>query len=334
MRKALKVLGGILGGVVLLVAGGIGLLAMKKPAQRPAMTEKFEATPERLARGKYLVEHVTPCLHCHSTIDEEIVAGDPKPGTIGMGGFQFSENDGVPGFVQAQNITSDPETGIGKWTDGEVLRAMREGIKNDGTALFPMMPYPQFAQYDDEDAKAIVVYIRTLAPVRHEIRPRELKFPVSLLVKLAPKPLAGPVHKPTDHLAYGKYLATVSGCVICHTPLGDKGERIAEREFGGGWEMKGGDMRVVTANITPAEGTWMSTATKEEFLGRFRAWQDTPHDKVGKGRQTAMPWRMYAGMTEEDLGAIYDYLKTVKPVPGIHNPFPDAPDMKDAVAAQ
>ena len=334
MRKVLKVLGPVLGVVVLLVAGLLGFLALKKPAQRPASAERFEPTPARLARGEYLVEHVTPCLHCHSTIDNEIFGGDIKPGTIGMGGFQFGASDGVPGFVQAQNITPDAETGIGKWSDGEVLRAMREGVKSDGSALFPMMPYPQFSIYDDEDAKAIVAYIRTLAPVRNPVKPRDLAFPVNLLVKLEPQPCDGPRQKPADHLAYGKYLSTVAGCVICHTAMNDHGQRLAEREFGGGWEMKSGDMRVITSNITPAEGTWMSEATRDEFIGRFRMWRDMPRDKPGKGRVTAMPWRAYAGMTDEDLGAIFDYLKTVKPVPGVVNPFPDAPDMAGAVAAQ
>ena len=59
-----------------------------------------------------------------------------------------------------------------------------------------------------------------------------------------------------------------------------------------------------------------------------------PRDKPTPGHLTAMPWRSYAGMTDEDLGAIYDYLKTVKPVPGVVNPFPDAPEMSEAVAAQ
>src|SRR5438067_13744156 len=177
MRKVLKVLGAVLGVVVLLVAGLLGFLALKKPAQRPASAERFEPTPARLARGEYLVNHVTPCLHCHSTIDNEVFGGDIKPGTIGMGGFQFGASDGVPGFVQAQNITPDAETGIGKWTDGEVLRAMREGIKNDGAALFPMMPYVEFSRYDDEDAKAIVAWLRTLKPIRHEIKPRQSAFP-------------------------------------------------------------------------------------------------------------------------------------------------------------
>jgi mono/diheme cytochrome c family protein len=311
----------ILGGIVAIVAAAVAFIALKPPAQRPPSTEKIEATPERLARGDYLVNHVTPCLHCHSTVDNDVFGGDIQPGTEGMGGYQFGPSDGVPGFVQAQNITP---AGLGEWTDGEILRAMREGVRKDGTALFPMMPYPQFAIYDDEDAKAIVAYIRTLKPVRHEIKPRELAFPVNILVKFAPAPLAAPQHKPTEHIAYGKYLSTVAGCVICHTPMGGKGERIAEREFGGGWEMKSGDMRVITSNITPFEGTWMSQATKDEFIGRFRMWKDMPRDKPLKGRVTAMPWRSYAGMIDDDLGAIYDYLKTVKPVPGIVDPYPDA----------
>lgn len=324
----------IVGALVALVLGGLAFLVVKQPAQRPAMGEKIEPTPERLARGEYLVRHVTPCLDCHSQMNFDVVGSDVKAGTEGMGGMPFVKSDGVPGFVQAQNITPDPETGIGKWTDGEVLRAMREGVKADGSALFPMMPYQQFAEYDDDDAKAIVAYIRTLKPIRNVIAPRELAFPVNLLVKLAPKPLSGPVHKPTEHLAYGKYLATVSGCVICHTPMDDHGQRIAAREFGGGWEMKGSGLHVITPNITSFEGTWMSQATKEEFLGRFRMWKDMPRTPPSQGQMTAMGWRSYAGMTDEDLGAIYDYLKTVPPVPGIVNPYPDAPVMMDAVAAQ
>ena len=308
-------------GVAVLLAAVIGFIVLKPPAQRPASAEKIEPTKDRLARGDYLVNHVTPCLHCHSTIDNDVFGGDIQPGTEGIGGFQFGPSDGVPGFVQAQNITP---AGLGDWTDGEILRAMREGIRKDGTALFPMMPYPQFAIYDDEDARAIVAYIRTLKSVPHAIKPRELAFPVNILVKFAPEPLSGPMKKPTEHLAYGKYMSTVAGCVICHTPLDNHGQRVAEREFGGGWEMKSGDMRVITSNITPAEGTWMSEATKEEFISRFQMWKDMPRDKPAKGRATAMPWRAYAGMSEDDLGAIYDYLKTVKPVPGVVDPFPDA----------
>src|SRR5690242_13077154 len=138
-------------GAAVVIAAVVAFIVLKPPARRPATTEKFEPTKERLARGDYLVNHVTPCLHCHSTIDNEVFGGEIQPGTEGMGGFQFGPSDGVPGFVQAQNITP---AGLGDWTDGEILRAMREGVRKDGTALFPMMPYPQFAIYDDEDAKA------------------------------------------------------------------------------------------------------------------------------------------------------------------------------------
>ncbi len=99
MRKLIKVAGGLLAAAVVLVSGAVGFLAVKSPAQHPAATEAFAATPERLARGKYLVEHVTPCLHCHSTVDMSVYGGVIKPGTEGMGGQAFGPSDGVPGFV-------------------------------------------------------------------------------------------------------------------------------------------------------------------------------------------------------------------------------------------
>lgn len=327
MRVALKIVAGLVGAVVLLAGAGLGFLALKTPAQRPASAEKLEATPARLARGEYLVEHVSACVHCHSDHDEGIYGMPLVPGTKGRGGYAFGPNDGVPGFVQAQNITPDPETGKGNWTDGELLRAIREGISKDGHALFPMMPYENFRAMSDEDAKSVVVYLRTLAPVRHPIKPRELAFPVNFLVKNVPQPLTGPVAAPDDakdHHAYGEYLVTIAGCAICHTPMGERGQRIEERRLGGGWEMKYSTGRVVTANITPAEGTWLSEATRDEFIGRFRAWNQTPPTACPKTRNTLMPWDNYAGMTDQDLTAIYDYLKTVKPVPGVINPWPDA----------
>jgi hypothetical protein len=129
-------------------------------------------------------------------------------------------------------------------------------------------------------------------------------------------------------------MATISGCIICHTPMGERGQRIKSKEFAGGWEMKFETVRFVTANLTPAGGTWMSDATKDEFIGRFRCWGKMPPTPATKGRNTIMPWQAYAGMTDQDLGAIYDFLKTLPPQGGPINSFPDADDMKEAVAAQ
>lgn len=323
----------IVGGALLVIAGVVAVLliwlAMRKPAQRPPSTEKVEATPARLARGEYLVEHVSSCTDCHS--DHLTTFGMPeKPGTIGQGGFIFDKNLGFPGVVAAQNITPDPETGLGKWTDGEILRAMREGVDKNGDALFPMMPYEHFRNMSDEDAKSVVAYIRTLKPIRHAVPAKHLDFPVNFIVKFIPKPLDGPVTAPdpkTNHLGYGKYLATIGGCYECHTPHEAKGGLVAAKAFSGGWEMKGPWGRVITANLTPAAGTYIATATRDEFIGRFKAYASMNAENAPvapPGRNTIMPWLHFAHMTDEDLGAIYDYLKTVKPIENKVVTFPDA----------
>src|SRR5438874_2491844 len=111
MKRFLKVVGRVLLVVIALVAGALVFLTMKKPAQHPASTEKIEVTPQRLARGEYLVEHVTDCMGCHS--DHLTTFGIPvKPGTEGEGGYIFDKKIGFPGVVAAQNITPDKETGL------------------------------------------------------------------------------------------------------------------------------------------------------------------------------------------------------------------------------
>lgn len=329
MKTLLKVVGGLVLVILALIAGGLIWLSMKKPASRPASTEKIEPTPERLARGKYLVENVSSCLDCHS----DHVSGYAfpiKPGTEGQGGYVFDKNIGFPGVVSAQNITPDPETGLGKWTDGEVLRAMREGIDRNGDALFPMMPYEHYRLMSDEDAKSVVVYLRTLKPIRNQVPPKHLDFPVNFIAKFIPKPLDGPVTAPdpkTAHVEYGHYLSRIGGCYECHTPHDDKNQLVESRPFAGGWEMKGPWGRVHTANITPAPHTFMGQATKEQFIGRFRSFAtfDAATAPVPPpGRNTVMPWIAFAKMTDEDLGALYDYLKTVKPDAAVVVAFPDA----------
>lgn len=328
MKTFLKVAGIVLLVVVALVVAGVSYLSLEKPAQRPAMTERVEPTPERLARGKYLVHHVTMCVDCHS--DHANRYGMPiKTDRLGAHGIVWDKKVGFPGTLAASNITPDPETGIGNWTDGEILRAMREGIDRNGNALFAIMPYLHFRHLSDDDAKAIVAYIRTLPPIKWQKPARTLDPPMNFIVKLMPKPLDGAVPPPnaSDRLAYGKYLANVGLCVECHTPKDDKGQPIPGRDLAGGWEMKTPNFRVVTANLTPHPDTWMGKATKEEFIGRFRSFANFTAENAPQappGRNTIMPWISYSGMTDEDLGAIYDYLKSAPPIENRVNPFPDA----------
>lgn len=328
MKTFFKVLGVAALAVLALAAIGVSYLALRKPAQRPAPVEKVEATPARVAHGKYLVHHVSICFDCHS--ERTYAYALPfKPGREGVGGFVWDRKINFPGTLAAANITPDPETGLGQWTDGEILRAMREGVDREGNALFPIMPYGHYRHMSDEDAQSIVAYLRTLAPQKYAEPAKSLDVPLNFIEKFVPQPIEASVPPPdkSNEVAYGKYVATIAACSECHTPKDDKGNPLPGMELAGGFEMHTPEFRVITANITPHPDTWMGKATREEFIARFRAFQGFTHETAPaaqKGKNTIMPWIAYSGMTDEDLGAVYAYLKTVKPVDQKVNPFPDA----------
>ena len=122
----------------------------------------------------------------------------------------------------------------------------------------------------------------------------------------------------SDRVAYGEYMTNAAVCTECHTPIDDQGQPLPGREFAGGFEMKlpgGGVVR--TANITPDADTGIGTWTEQQFVDKFKAFDGAEHRKLTAAEQrenTWMPWYAYAGMTREDLGAIYSYLRTVKPI--------------------
>jgi mono/diheme cytochrome c family protein len=194
-----------------------------------------------------------------------------------------------------------------------------------------MMPYESFREMSDEDVRSVVVYLRTLPPVRNQVPPKKIDFPVNLFVKAAPRPVEGVLTTPDprkDPLGYGGYLVTISSCRECHTPHDEKGQRIPSLDFSGGWEMLGPWGRVVTANITPHKDTYMGKATREEFIGRFKSFESLQGENAPiapKGQNTVMPWLPFSGMTTDDLGMIYDYLKTIPPMEHRVVTFPDAP---------
>lgn len=317
MKTLLKVVGLLVLTVAALAAIGVSYLSLRKPAQRAASAEKVQATPERVARGQYLVKHVGICFDCHS---ERVVAyGLPfKPGREGVGGFVWDEKSHFPGVLAASNLTPDRETGLGAWSDGEIIRAIREGVDREGNALFPIMPYGHLRHLSDEDAFAIVSYLRTLKPQRYEEPKKTLQVPLNFVEKFVPQPLDAPIAPPdrANSVAYGKYLVSIAACTECHTPKDERNQPVAGMEFAGGYEMHTPYFHVTTANITPHPSTWMGTATREQFIARFRSFAtiDAATAPHAKGKNTLMPWISFSGMTDEDLGAIYDYLKTVKPI--------------------
>lgn len=278
---------------------------------RPAPVVTAPSTPEAIERGRYLVENVTACLYCHSEHDWSKYAGPTKPGTLGGGGVCTHQEHGMRGEVCTQNLTPH-EKGLKGWTDGEILRAMREGVSKDGRALFPTMPYSYYRALSDDDALAIVAYLRQLKPVDNLPNRTWLKFPTSQFIKFIPAPLEGPVAPPVDR---GEYLVKISACDYCHTNQ-PRGDREVGKDFAGGFFLRGPWGEVVTPNITP-HPTGMGRMTREQFIGRVKAWQDIDlfeAERVGTGA-SVMPWKYYSGMTEEDLGLIYDWIfKNVKPV--------------------
>jgi mono/diheme cytochrome c family protein len=306
-------------GLLAVVAGGAGFLALKQPAQRPAPQVRAGATPERLARGQYLVEHVSACLHCHSEGEEGVWGKPAKAGLKGAGGMCLTEAVGFPGTLCTTNLTADETHGLGSWTDGEVLRALREGVSRDGHALVPFMPYDNYRAMSEEDALSVVAYLRTLAPVPRQVPAPQLPLPMEVALKFHPEPLAGPVAAPQgrESADRGRYLVTLASCRDCHTQVNARHELLPGRDFGGGREFPlAGGGRVVSPNITPhADG--LGPVSRETFIALFKA-----HAPGAAPRQvrpednTEMPWLAYAGMREEDLGSIYDFLRTVAPLPG------------------
>ncbi len=315
MKKFLKIIGIILLIIVLAISGLLTYVKTALPNVGDASDLKVEATAERIERGRYLAHSVTVCLDCHSTRDWSKFSGPITPGTLGKGGDRFDESVGFPGVYFAKNITP---FGISRYTDGELYRVITTGVNKDGKAIFPVMPYPYYGKLDDEDVYSIIAFVRTLEPVESQVPESASNFPMNFILNTIPQK-GNPIKRPdpSDQLAYGAYMVNASGCIECHTQV-DKGQIIKELAFSGGREFGFPDKSIVrSVNITPDEETGIGKMTSNEFIQRFKAYADSsyvaPNVKPGE-YNSIMPWTMYAHMTEQDLGAIYAYLRTVKPV--------------------
>jgi mono/diheme cytochrome c family protein len=313
--------------LVLAIASGVGWLFLRKPAAAPPKDIAVLATAEKVERGRYLFEHLSDCSGCHSERDFSKFGGPVKPGGEGKGSI-FPDEMGLPGRVVAPNLTADRETGLGAWTDGEILRAIREGVDKDGKALFPFMPYMHYRNMSDEDVESLVAYIRTLAPVRNPLPRTELALPVALMIKSVPKPVEGRVVAPSraDSVAYGKYLVSIGACMDCHTRQ-EKGHPVEGMEFAGGFEFRMPQGTVVSANITPDLETGIGSWTEDGFVSRFRQYREYAVNGAPPSSPesfTLMPWLGYSQLEEEDLRAIYRYLRTIRPVTNKVNTHPAA----------
>jgi mono/diheme cytochrome c family protein len=316
MSKLLKWLLLFVALIVVVASAGVAYFFVAYPSVPPAENVTVQATPEKIARGEYLSKHVTGCVECHAERDFTKYAAPVKPGTLGKGGEQFGDPETPIRVLYSKNITP---AAIATWTDGEVLRALASGVNKDGEPLFPIMPYPRYAGLSREDAEAIVAYLRTLKPIEYTAPARELALPLPLIVRTIPSHATfRPMPPKTDRVAYGEYLTNAAVCADCHSPTDDQGTPLPGREFSGGFEMKlpgGGVVR--SANLTPDADTGIGTWDEQQFVDKFKAFDGAEHRTLTAAEQrenTWMPWYAYAGMTREDLGAIYTYLRSLKPV--------------------
>lgn len=265
------------------------------------------------ARGEYIVRNVAVCGGCH--------AADPKSNADGplSGGREF--RDWRIGTARASNLTPDAATGLGTWSDAEIVRALRNGQRKDGRLLAPAMPYEWFHPMSDEDALAVAQYLKSLDPVRNEVRQSpSLWFKLGKLLFLRPKPAIAALAPPRGATSeYGGYLAQHVGlCADCHTPrtglrqLPDK-----SRLFAGMADPPKG-FPSNPPNLTPDPDTGIGSWSEEDFLRTLR----TGVNPSGRVLNPFMPWRQIQRMTDDDLRAIYRYLRTLGP---IRNPVPRRP---------
>jgi mono/diheme cytochrome c family protein len=292
--------------ILLIVATSltIGWRPIIGPRTRPLTAHTFSPTPQRLDRGRYLFNHAFACVDCHSAHNTS-VADHPVLANM-QGAGEIMPFDNLPGRIVAPNLTPDRDTGAGTWTDDQLARAIREGIGNDGRALFPMMPYQHYKRMSDEDLASVVVYVRSLAPVRNQLPKTDIIFPVKYLIRSVPEPITAPVSAP-DRTQLGAYLTNLAGCIDCHTPA-DKGQPLPGLDYAGGQVFTGKWGSTVSANITP-DPSGISYYDEALFIQVMR----TGYVQARK-LDALMPTEQYKGITDDDLKAIFAYLRTVKPV--------------------
>ena len=265
------------------------------PRVRATTSRQFERTPERLARGRYLVQGLLGCESCHTPSDWS-QHGAPKIAGMELAGQDFTL-PGVPGTLFAPNLTPDVDSGAGRWSDDELSRAIREGIKHDGSTIFPLMPYSLYKNLSDEDLASVIVFLRSLLPVPNPLAASKIKFPVNFLVRSAPEPVTTPVASPgPGPLARGKYMLTL-GCG-CHNT-------VDKLPYAGGESLPGPWGSVVSANITP-DASGISYYSEQTFFTAMRT------GYVGARKfNSIMPFGEFKNLTDDDLKAMYAYLRTL-----------------------
>jgi mono/diheme cytochrome c family protein len=300
------------------LAAGVAVVA------RESGTPKYRASA--IARGRYLAHAVCECFECHSPMqDNDLVL--PVERKLGAGDILNEKTRLV-----APNITPDPETGAGRWTDDQLVRAIRQGISHDGRRLSVVMPYPTLSILTDEDVHAIVAYLRSLPPVRN-LLPRWIPTRVAELPAEPPRTPATASELATRK-GRGAYLAHIARCVHCHSPrpaTGSEHLRRFDMQFGGGRrfetkpyfdELDDDPVRPLAeaARLDPPSFVTSPNITQDPsgipyfdeaiFIRTIRTGRVAGIRLLSR----AMLWFEFRKLTDDDLGAIFEFLRSVPPM--------------------
>lgn len=245
-------------------------------------------------RGEYLVEGPAACGNCHTS---------PVPGSAPYAGWEIRE---AAFTAQAPNIT--PTSRIAGWSDAEMARAIREGLRPDGTVIGPPMPIGMYRGISDSDLAAMVAYIRTLEPVETDFRASDYPFPL-------PPSYGPPVGQVAEvprgvTVEYGAYLAgPVAHCMECHS-LTDKGPDLVNNPGGGGFEWHGPWGVSVAANLTSHSDGLAGYSDAE-----IKAMIISGTRPDGTRMNPPMGYGYYSRIASDDLEAIMMYLRSLPPLP-------------------
>lgn len=290
--KRIGIGAGVLVGTLLLVAAGVWTYGGQKDSRTielpvsKASWMPVSASPELVARGEHLSTAIGKCVECH--------AAD-------MGGTTFVDDPGL-GRIAAPNLTTGRGGVLANYTDEELERAIRHGVRKDGTPLL-IMPSEEYQHFTDEDLAAVIAYMRSRPPVDREFPEKQLRFVGRALVTggivkhaydlIDHERVAPARYEPSVSAEYGRYLANVGGCTGCHGP-GLSGGPIPGAPPG----------FKPASNITPGGiGSW----TEADF---FRALREGIRPS-GTPIDTTMPWRLTAKMTDDEIKAVWAFLRTV-----------------------
>ena len=274
--------------LVSLAAAGVSLLCFSSLSQ---------ASETAVERGAYLMNAVAACGNCHTPF------GPQGPDMSKALSGRLVEDNAL-WTVYASNITPDVETGIGGWSDAEIVRAIREGVRPDGSVIGPPMPIGLYRGMSDADAMALVAYIRSIPPVKNGTPASFYRVPVPPSWGPPVGHLTAP--DPADTIAYGGYLAgPVAHCMECHSGPGANGAPDPVNELGGGgMKFQGPWGESVAPNLTPLG---LADWTDAEIARAVRKGVA----KDGRKLLPPMGYGYYAHMSDSDMAAIIAYLRSL-----------------------